>query len=208
MRLLQILLLSMMPCLYAAAQRATQVLDRTADAIRGGGTIHATFQVTLFEGTKEKESTAGEMWMDRDKYKMVTPQLSTWFDGNTLYSTMAGSDEAYISPSEDQGPLGTGPYHFLNIYKQGYKTSMERGTLRGEQVYVVTLRARKKATQPQVIKLDIRQKDYSIMCIRALQDGDWTRIALRGYEKNVATPAGFFTFKAEEHPGVQIVDLR
>lgn len=207
MRLLTpILLLFLSMPLFA--QKAGAVLDKAADAIRNGGTIHATFKVTLFNGTDERESTTGEMWMNRECYKMVTPELSIWYDGQTLYSYMTGSDEAYTSLPDDQGPLGTGPYRFLYLYKKGYRTSLEKGALRGESVYTIRLQARNAETQPQTVILDIRQSDNRIMCIRANQGGDWTRIALQSYQTRVTTPQDFFTFKPAEHPNVQVVDLR
>ena len=170
--------------------------------------MHANFKITQFSGSTENGKTSGEVWMNAECFKMETPEMTTWYDGTTIWSMLAGSGEVNIVPPYDSNPMTVSPYQFLGIYKKGYKQSITKGTLRGEAVYTITLNAKKKNVQPQTIILDITQQSHQLLCIRALQDGDWTRIALLSYTDHNAADKDMFRFNASQYPNVEVIDLR
>ena len=189
----------------AHAQNARQVLDNTAAQITQSP-IKATFKVTQFNGTSENGSTSGVMWMHGRKFKMDTPDMITWYDGHTEWTMLKGSNEVNVNEPTPAEQQAINPYAFINIYKKGYNLSMTKGTLRGKATYIVTMRAKKKNSIPTVI-VDIDSNTYAPLCIRALRDGDWTRLSVLTFGKE-SIPESTFTFPADDYPDTEIIDLR
>ena len=190
----------------AHAQSARSILDKTAAVLTQSGGVKAKFKVTQFNGTTENGSTTGTMWMQGRNFKMDTPEMITWFDGKTEWTMLKDSKEVNVSEPTEAEQQAINPYTFLNIYKKGYALSMTKGSLRGKPTFVVTLRAKKNKAIPYII-IDVDSSTYNPLCIRALRDGDWTRLSILSLT-NENVPASTFTFPAQAYPGVEVIDLR
>ena len=83
---------------------------------------------------------------------------------------------------------------------------MKKGVLRGKTTYVVTMRAKRKQAISNVL-IDIDSNTYAPLCIRALRDGNWTRLSIQSFSAEKLTESTF-TFPANAYPEVEVIDLR
>lgn len=188
------------------AQSAREVLDKTAAVLTQSGGIKAKFKVTQFNGTSENGTTTGTMWMQGRKFKMDTPEMITWFDGKTEWTMLKGSKEVNVSEPTESEQQAINPYSFINIYKKGYALSLKQSTLRGKPTYVVSMRAKRKRAISNVL-IDVDSNTFAPLCIRALRDGDWTRLSILSFSAE-KTSESTFTFPAQDYPDVEVIDLR
>ena len=194
--------------LSVAAQSAREVLDRAAARLTNSGDVRAQFKATQFKGSTPEGEAAGTMLLSGRKYKMVTDEMTTWYDGTTQWNMMQGSNEVNVSEPTEEEQAAMNPATLIGIYKKGYKYSMKKSTLRGKQTFVVYLKAKNKKAAFSEIYVDVEQGTYSPLCLRAKKDGDWLRLAILSFQSGQSLPASTFTFPTKDFPNVEVIDLR
>jgi len=193
---------------FASAQDAMKVLDDTADRIRKAGNVKIEYRASVFAGSMEKASSSGTMWLQEDKMKLETEEISTWYNGKTRWCFVPSANEVSIDEPSKKEMAAMNPYTFMNIYKKGFKMTVKETVLRGEAVYEVYLKARYAKMEVKEVYVDIRKSDYQPLCIRVREDNDWQRVSIYSFEGNLNLNDDFFTFKESEHPNVLINDMR
>lgn len=195
--------------LSAYAQTARQVLDQTAAALKGSGGIEATFEGTRFKGTTEAGSTTGHLYLQGNKFKISSPSVTTWFDGRTQWSMLAGSDEVNVSTPSAAELQSVNPYTFINLYKRGYNLRLAPTTYRGKSAHEVRLTAQSKGSDIQLLILVIDPKTHMPLSVR-LRDkrGEWTRIRVNSLRTHRRWSDSTFRFDNKKHPGIEVIDLR
>ena len=194
--------------LSVAAQSAREVLDRAAARLTNSGDVRAQFKATQFKGSTPEGEAAGTMLLSGRKYKMVTDEMTTWYDGTTQWNMMQGSNEVNVSEPTEEEQAAMNPATLIGIYKKGYKYSMKKSTLRGKQTFVVYLKAKNKKAAFSEIYVDVEQGTYAPLCLRAKKDGDWLRLAILSFQSGQSLPTSTFTFPTKDFPNVEVIDLR
>ena len=195
-------------CLSMQAQDARKILDATATKIRKSGDIKVSFTATSFIGNTEQSKTDGTMLLQDKKMHMDTPDMKTWYDGTTLWSYIPESCEVNVTTPTQKEMSVMHPYSFLNAYKKGYKLSAKESTLRGEKTYEVHMLARYAGYMAQEVYLDIRQSDYTPLCVRAKQDGNWIRVSIHHFQGGLKLDKSVFRFDSAQYPDADVIDLR
>ncbi len=190
------------------AQDAMKVLDIAADRIRKAGNVKIEYKATLFSGATEKLSATGTMWIQESKMKLEADGVTTWYDGQTRWCYVASSNEVNIDEPSRKEMAAMNPYTFMGIYKKGFKMTVKETVLRGESVYEVYLKAKYPKMDVKEVYVDIRKSDYQPLCIRVLEDNNWQRVSVLGFQGNVQLANDFFSFKESEYPNVLINDMR
>ncbi|MCR5819976.1 MAG: hypothetical protein K6F94_03370 [Bacteroidaceae bacterium] len=194
--------------LTTLAQSARTVLDRTANRITQSGCIRATFNATSFSGTTEQGSTQGTLVIEGTKFYMSTAEVLTWFDGKTQWTKLTNNNEVNIAEPTIEEQQAVNPYTIINIYKKGYKLSVSKSTLRGKKTFCVRMKAKKKDMPYSDIIVDVTQDDYTPLCIRTRQNGDWGRLAILSFKPNQKVSPTTFTFPSDQYPDIDYIDLR
>ncbi len=194
-------------CMACGAQTAREVLDATA-ALTSKGCIRATFCATQFQGTTPKGETTGTLLVNGRRFKLLTNDLTVWYDGSEQWSMMRGSQEVNLTVPTDEEVAETNPAVLIGIYKSGYAATLAQSTLRGRPTYVVTLTPTSQSAAYQKIVLDVERSTYTPMCIRAKRNGNWLRLAIQTFETGQKVDKDTFTFPKKHFPKVEVIDLR
>ena len=193
------------------AQEAQAILDQAAQAYEQSNGIKANFAIhSVVPQQNISESFEGVINMKGDKFKLETPDMITWYNGETQWSYMKANDEVNVSVPTPEEQQSMNPYTFVNLYKEGYHYQLKETTLRGKSCYEITLTARNKQKSPHTIILDINKDNHSLMCIRMQQrkKGQWTRISIQQLHTGQSFAATDFEFNPKDYPQAEIIDLR
>lgn len=209
-KILSIILAVVFCTLTAAGQTsAKKVLDATADKLTRNGDIQLSFKADQFTSGQQNGSAFGNMQISGNKFKITTPDMITWYNGQTQWSYVLNNEEVNISTPTEEEQQNINPYAFVNIYKKGYNYSMRETTLRGKACYEVTLIAQDKKSSLPTIILDIEKGNRVPLCVRLQHDAQtWTRITIQSYEDKQSFPANHFEFNRHDFPQAEIIDLR
>ena len=191
------------------AQTAVQIMDQTAAKLKSSGGIQASFTATQFKGTTEGESVNGKIDIMDKCFYMNSPQMSSWFDGQTQWSMIAGSGEVNVATPTDQELQQMNPYHFIDLYKAGYSASVSNYQYNGKSCHNVRLVAKKKGQDIQEMRIVIDKRTHLPYSIRILQkNGDWFRLRVTGIKTGNKWDQSHFQFSPKDHPNIEVIDLR
>ena len=87
----------------AMAQTAKSVLDKAAA------------NITVKEGVKANF---------RMVFHATTPKATVWFDGKTMWTYMKDNEEVNVSNPTEAQLQTINPYNFINLYKNGYTSTL------------------------------------------------------------------------------------
>lgn len=193
----------------ATAQDARTILDRTASRFSGQGGLQAEFSMTSYVGSKVAGTASGTIYVQGNKFKLVSSQMQTWFDGKTQWSLMAGNGEVYVSNPTAAELQSVNPYYFLNLYKSGYNFQLVATTYGGRACHEVRLGAQRAGQDVREMRIVIDKANYTPYSVRVKQkNGNWTRIRVSKLTTGKQWAASFFQFNPKDFPNVEVVDLR
>ena len=139
------------------AQEAQAILDQAAQAYEQSNGIKANFAIhSVVPQQNISESFEGVINMKGDKFKLETPDMITWYNGETQWVYLMRNEEVNVSiPSGDELQL-TNPAVLLRQYKKGFAAQYKgtSTTRQAKSAYDITLTPKKKS--------DIQQVDLQI----------------------------------------------
>lgn len=191
------------------AQNAEAILDKSSLKLKNSGGISASFSATIFNKKHAESNTTGNIDILGNKVKLQSAAGTTWYDGKTRWVLQNSNSEVYISSPTTEEKQMLNPYSFMNMYKTGYSLSSKAVTYSGQSAFEVSLKAKSKKQEIQVLLVTISQLNSMPLCIRFRQSsGKWIRIQINNISAKHNWPASHFTFNEKDHPRLEIVDLR
>lgn len=182
----------------AQAQTATKVLDKAAATVTMKEGVKADFKMSGSMG-----STSGTIVIKGKKFHATTPQASVWFDGKTQWTYMKDNDEVNVSNPNESQLQAINPYNFLNLYKKGYKATINSSG----SSHVVHLTASSADRKIKELFITVDKKTYHPTQVKLLQGKKWTVFDITNLKKQTTADAEF-RFNAKEFPHTEIIDLR
>ena len=180
------------------AQTATSVLDKAAATVTMKEGVKADFKMSGSMG-----STSGTIVIKGKKFHATTPQASVWFDGKTQWTYMKDNDEVNVSTPNESKLQAINPYNFINLYKKGYKATLNSNG----NSHVVHLTASSADRKIKELFITVDKKTYQPTQVKLLQGKKWTVFDITNLKKQAAADAEF-RFNAKDFPHAEIIDLR
>ena len=119
MKKICILILTALISTVATAQTAKSVLDKAAAHITVKEGVKANFKMQGGIG-----NTSGTILIKGKKFHATTPQAIVWFDGKTMWTYMKKNEEVNVSNPTEAQLQAINPYNFINLYKNGYNSTL------------------------------------------------------------------------------------
>lgn len=181
------------------AQTAQQVLDKCAALVSTPDGASANFTMT----SAQYGNASGTISIKGQKFYMHSNATTMWFDGTTLWTYVAKNEEVNISTPTAQQLQSLNPYHFINLYKQGYTSTMTTSPT----AYTVHLTATDTQKKISEAFVTISKENYAPKEIKLLQGTKWTTFTVSGLKAERQDDAKF-RFKSSDYPDAELIDLR
>ena len=193
------------------AQEAQAILDQAAQAYEQSNGIKANFAIhSVVPQQNISESFEGVINMKGDKFKLETPDMITWYNGETQWVYLMRNEEVNVStPSGDELQL-TNPVVLLRQYKKGFAVQYKgRSTTRqAKSAYDITLTPKKKSDIQQV-DLQIEKVSHIPAAITITdKNGATVSIHISKWETGKNQADSFFSFNESDYPDAEVIDLR
>ena len=179
------------------AQTAKAVLDKTASVVSNKSGAKASFTIK-----GDQMNASGSIAIKGRKFQAATPQASIWFDGKTQWTYLKKNDEVNIATPSVEEQQAINPYNFINMYKNGYKYTMEKKN--GHFIVHLTASGKKSISE---MYITINQKSYVPSQVRYKTGKGWIIIDIRNF-KAASLADGLFRFNAKDFPNAEVIDLR
>ena len=195
----------------AQAQDAQAILDKAAQMYEQSNGIKANFAIhSVVPQQNISESFEGIIEMKGDKFKLETPDMITWYDGQTQWVYVMRNEEVNVStPSGDELQL-TNPAVLLRQYKKGFSVQYKgtSTTRQAKSAYDITLIPKKKSNIQQ-IDLQI-EKMSNIPAAITISDKNKATVSIyiSKWETGKNQADSFFSFNESDYPDAEVIDLR
>lgn len=204
------LCLSLIPAKAQQTPDARKILDETASLFTSKGGVKATFKADNFTEGNLQGSATGTMCIQGNKFQMTTPDMITWYNGETQWVYLMRNEEVNVStPSGDELQL-TNPAVLLRQYKKGFAVQYKgRSTTRqAKSAYDITLTPKKKSDIQQV-DLQIEKVSHIPAAITITdKNGATVSIHISKWETGKNQADSFFSFNESDYPDAEVIDLR
>lgn len=195
-----ILLMFILPfCLKAQTDsQAKVVLDKTSVEIINNMGIRFDF---IGNGN-------GYMLLKGEKFYLNNEEIQSWYDGKTLWSYVAETEEVNVSIPTIEELQGMNPYFILKNYKNHYKYSYKgfqtKNGIKGHEIILFPIHANNKEN----ICLFISET-YQPLNIRIEENGQIiNEINIISYQKGLLLKDDMFRFNKSQYPNAEMIDLR
>lgn len=191
---------------------AKSTLDQVTRTYERYKTIRTNFTLSVQQPQQANNYTeTGTLSMEvaTGKYRITTNSQDIISDGKTQWMVL--KDEREVQVTEvDNSSQTISPSNIFSFYNEGYKyISAPDERANGSQLAVVELSPEDTQTPYFKIKLRINKSTNLIYDVTLFdKSGIKYSYALKNTTPNPSLPAGTFTFKQSDYPGVEIVDLR
>lgn len=193
------------------AQNAVSILDKAASAYENSNGISASFTLnTRSDVQKVSESFEGTIHMKGNKFTLVTPDMTTWFDGTTQWSYVERNEEVNVSTPTGEELQFTNPALLLRMYKKGFtpKYIGESTASSGKSAYDIELTPKKKG---DILKVELqieKSSNFPAKIRIEAKNGISSTIHISNLKTGVNQPDDFFVFKENDYPDAEVIDLR
>lgn len=187
---------------------ATKVLDSFSSKALAAPSVTMKFNLVTIDQIENSTSTIeGSIVLDKDKYKLLLPDNTTWFNGASSWNYLIKEKEVTITkPGTDEETFLSKPSSIFTIYKKGYKTRLisENTTQYEVDLYPEDLksdlvRIRLTITKPG---MDLKNVEYKT------KEGLIITLNVTEYNLKSKYDQSFFIFDKSNYIGVEIIDLR
>jgi outer membrane lipoprotein-sorting protein len=198
MKKICILILTVFISTVVTAQTAKTVLDKAAAHITVKEGVKANFKMQGGIG-----NTSGSILIKGKKFHATTPQAIVWFDGKTMWTYMKKNEEVNVSNPTEAQLQAINPYNFINLYKNGYNSTLNNTG----NSYVVHLTTTAKNRKIKELFITIDKKSYHPTQVKLLQGKSWTIFDITDLSKSKVSDSQF-RFNAKDFPKAEVIDLR
>ncbi len=195
----------------SAQQRGETILAEAAKAYAESGGITAQFTTVISSSRQQaSEKIIGIIDMKGEKFKLITPDMHTFFDGVTQWVYMKEAGEVNISTPSGDDLLLLNPALLLKNYQSGFRIvkQSEATGRNGKPVYEIELVPLKKKDITRIV-LQLDKGTFLPAGIRVFSKGDMsTSVYITDIKKGINQPDSFFVFKEADYPNAEMIDLR
>ena len=193
------LALSFLP---AMGETAAGVLQKAAHAAQTAKGINGTFRIS-----QNGQSVNGTFKSTGSKFSLLTPQISTWYNGKNMWTYNASSAETMLTVPTKEEISESNPLEYLKSYNSTYTPSFSKKKMKGKYLIVLTPKSKRNAIKS--IEVTINSASWKPEKFVVTGSGkSVTTITVVGLNYNVALNASAFEYPKSKYPKVQIVDLR
>jgi outer membrane lipoprotein carrier protein len=196
------------PSVAQTEQDALKILDKFSSTALGAPSVSMKFElVNVDQMEKTIDTLNGSLMLSKDKYQLVMPDYTVWFNGETSWNYLYAEKEVTITkPDKKDNSFQNRPSSIFSMYKKGYKTRVIEEKM---DSYIIDL-------YPEDIKSDLLRVRLTIgktlMDLKTFEykkrDGIIITIYVSEYDLKQKPQADSFIFPSAKYKGVDINDMR
>ena len=162
--------------------------------------VSAAYTVTSPSG-----NVAGNIVVSGQRFRISSPEMSTWFDGKTQWTYVPADREVTISEPTPDELLQINPFEIISSFRKNYNASTIKSD-KSQTVIRLTSRDPKASITQAVLTLT----SATLLPSRIQLTGPSGRVTINlgSVKTGKAMTAADFRFNTRNHPGVSVNDMR
>lgn len=192
-------LVAIFAALPSYCQDSASIIEKTAAAVSKPNGITAYFDL---KGSSYG-NTSGYINVKGDMFHIAIKEAEVWFDGKTQWTYVKDTQEVNVVDATEAQAQSMNPYHFINMYKNGYSSSVKEKT----GCYEIHLVADNDKTRVQEVYIETDKTSYIPQKIKMLLSGTWNILTVTDFKTSKVSDSKF-RFSQSDYPDAEVIDLR
>lgn len=197
-----IALVTFCACGVSAAETAAQVMKRAAALMERASGIKATFNLVSAGRTVRgtlKSSAAG--------FALSTPGYSTWYDGRTMWTYSASSQETTVTVPTAEELREANPLLMVSQYASGFTPAFASRQQTG--THTVVLSPKSQSNSIKSVTVVLNKSNYRPVSVTVVpRSGNTLKVDVTSLVTDASFSKKDFIYPAKSYPKAEIVDLR
>ena len=193
--------------LFAQDQVAKDVLDRLSENTKSYKNMRVGFDF-IFENKNQNinEKQKGNLILEGDMFLLEMEDQIIINDGESQWIYLSDMNEVQIMDHDPEEEM-MNPNKLFTIYEEGYKYSyVGAKSEKGKRLQIIDLFPNESGAFMKVtLEVDAAKNQLHKITILDKNGGTYTYL-VNSFKSNIAKVN--FTFKINEYPGVEVIDLR
>ena len=189
----------------AQTDKARTILDDVSARTKTYKTIKIDFTYSMEnKGQKINESFTGTLFSKGDSYKLLFSGQEVISDGKNVWTYLKDAGEVQVNEATKDEDSFT-PTNLLSSYTSNFKAKL---LSEDAKQYVIELTPIKKKNFDKVKVVVEKSKKVLNSLTIFDKNGSTYTYTVNKFDTNIPLSESMFTFKAADHPGVEVIDMR
>lgn len=183
------------------ATTAEEILSKAADKYRNSPSLTADFIVKA-----NGSSSNGTIIIAKDRFHLSTPQLETWYDGQTQWTYVPDTGEVNITEPTTEELQQVNPFSIVSSFRESYNSKMLKSTKGTHRLQLIP-RSKDLYIRKAILTLDAGTSFPKEITI-TLDNNRSVNIIVSNVKAGGKVAGSRFTFDKKKYPDAEIIDLR
>ena len=192
------------------AQDADALLNQLSEKAQSFKAYEIAYTSTLVDLKNDFElSQQGIVQIEGDRFHLDLGDYLIYCDGETVWTFEPEMNECYIDDTETMKEEGMDPSKLFTVWEEDFRREwMGRASVEGRDCAHINLYAgTEKAYHTLQIFVDDKALEVVQIVMKGREGSDVT-YTVKSFSTTLDVLPGMFTFPAEKHPGVDLIDNR
>jgi outer membrane lipoprotein-sorting protein len=191
---------------------AKSIITDFSNKVREYTAMQAEFAFSIIDIREDtREDYEGVIFIKGEKFRIKMFDIETYFDGETIWNHLIDVQEVNITkPDEEDKFFLDAPNKIFFPDENEFKFKFVGETYQDNKtVYEIDLFPRHLNQEYSRIRLKINKSNMTLIYVEYVRkDGIRYNIKISNLKANPNLPDSYFTFNIEDHPDVEVIDLR
>lgn len=192
------------------AQDADALLNRLSEKAQSFKAYEIAYTSTLVDLKNDFELTQqGIVQIEGDRFHLDLGDYVIYCDGETVWTFEPEMNECYIDDTETMKEEGMDPSKLFTVWEEDFRREwMGRTSVEGRDCAHINLYA---STDKAYHTLQLFVDDKALEVVQIVmkgREGSDVTYTVKSFSTTLEVVPGMFTFPAEKHPGVDLIDNR
>lgn len=192
------------------AQDADALLNQLSEKAQSFKAYEIAYTSTLVDLKNDFELTQqGIVQIEGDRFHLDLGDYVIYCDGETVWTFEPEMNECYIDDTETMKEEGMDPSKLFTVWEEDFRREwMGRTSVEGRDCAHINLYA---STDKAYHTLQLFVDDKALEVVQIVmkgREGSDVTYTVKSFSTTLEVVPGMFTFPAEKHPGVDLIDNR
>ncbi|RLD40310.1 MAG: hypothetical protein DRI88_13785 [Bacteroidetes bacterium] len=190
-------------------KKAEKLLRSVVDKTASYDNLKADLSYTMVNKEMDiNEKKSGVIYVKGDSYRIEMEGQVIISDGETVWTYLADSEEVMVS-EVDESDENISPNKILTSYDKNYKAKFDSDNkYKNSELKLINLKPN-DGKQFEKLSLLVNERSLEIESFSVYdKSGNVFTYYIINMESNLDLPENTFTFKTEDYPDVEVIDMR
>ena len=187
---------------------AVKVLSEFSKKAVSAPSVKIDFDILAYDAQEDEETEmSGTVVIKGDSYMLTLPDNLIWADSKAVWNYMPEANEVTITePDLSDESFISKPSLLFAMHEKGYKVRLLE---QNAKEWIIDLYPEDINVNLVHIRLTIGKTRYDLRSAEyRTKDGMTLTLTATTYDLTFRPPAGYFTFNAADHKGIEVIDMR